>query len=100
MYRKVPSRMGEWPVNEKTITYGQLFDVLESLGFQQKAPCTSPNHIFFHAPTETILAYGRQLSDPVTPADILSTEVHLHGRGVADEPLVSLVDSVSSKSTV
>lgn len=85
-------------MNEKAITYRQLFIILESLGFQQKRSSESPTRIFFHAPTDTILAFGRKHDDVVTPADILSTEVHLHGRGIVDEPLESLIEAAPSNT--
>ena len=50
-------------------------------------------HVFCHAPTDTILAFGRQTGELVTPADMLSTEVHLHARGISEEPLESLLSA-------
>lgn len=84
-------------MNENTITYRQLFTVLESLGFQQKRSSESSTRIFFHAPTDTILAFGRKHNEVVTPADILSTEVHLHGRGIAEQSLESLHNAMAVK---
>ena len=83
-------------MNETAITYQNLFRLLVSLGFQrQPATTATKRHIFFHEPTDTVLAFGREAGESVTPADMLSTEVHLHGRGIADEPLESLLCGVA-----
>ena len=57
----------------------------------QPATAATKRHIFLHEATDSILAFGRKPGESVTPADLLSTEIHLHGRGIADEPLESLL---------
>ena len=76
------------------ITYQNLFLVLESLGFTRMPTAAATNrHVFYHASTDTILAFGRHPGDLVTPADMLSTEVHLHARGITEESLESLLSA-------
>lgn len=84
-------------MNETPVTYQNLFALLVSLGFQQQpATAATKRHIFLHEPTDSILAFGRRPSESVTPADLLSTEIHLHGRGIADEALESLLRGMSA----
>ena len=82
-------------MTETPITYQNLFLLLESLGFRRQ-PTTSAKsrHVFCYAPTDTILAFGRHPGDLATPADMLSTEVHLHARCITEESLESLLNSV------
>ncbi len=81
-------------MTETPITYQSLFLVLESLGFKRQPTAAATNrHVFCHAPTDTILAFGRQTGELVTAADMLSTEVHLHARGISEEPLESLLSA-------
>ena len=81
-------------MTETPITYQNLFLVLESLGFTRLPTAAATNrHVFCHAPTDTILAFGRHPGELATPADMLSTEVHLHARGITEESLESLLSS-------
>lgn len=81
-------------MTETPITYQNLFLVLESLGFTRLPTAAFTNrHVFCHAPTDTILAFGRHSGELATPADMLSTEVHLHARGITEESLESLLNS-------
>ena len=76
------------------VTYRNLFVVLESLGFTRLPTAANENqHVFCHAPTDTILAFGRHPGDLATPADMLSTEVHLHARGITEESVASLLSA-------
>ena len=79
-------------MTEIPITYQDLFTLLMSFGFApQPGMATGNRHVFCHAPTDTILVYGRQAGELVTSADMLSTDVHLHARGISEEPLESLL---------
>jgi hypothetical protein len=79
-------------MTENPITYQKLFTLLVSLGFKRHPGAAATNrHVFCHEPTDTILAFGRQTGELVTPADMLSTEVHLHARGISEEPIESLL---------
>ena len=81
-------------MTETPITYQNLFLVLESLGFTRLPAAAATNrHVFCHAPTDTILAFGRHPGELATAADMLSTEVHLHARGITEESLESLLNS-------
>jgi len=83
-------------MNDTAITYGNLFTLLASLGFQEKRPGKAPAEprVFFHEQTDTILAFHRASEEFVTPADMLSTEVHLHGKGIVERSLQSLVGTI------
>lgn len=80
-------------MNEKYPTYQELFSLLASLGFMETPPSESPAapRVFHHAETDTILAFGRKAGELVTPADLLSADVHLQGKGIVDQPLESLL---------
>ena len=81
-------------MTETPITYQNLFMLLVSLGFKRQPGAAATNrHVFCHVPTDTVLAFGRQTGELVTPADMLSTEVHLHARGISEEPLESLLNA-------
>jgi hypothetical protein len=83
-------------MTETPLTYRNLFLVLESLGFRRLPTAAATNrHVFCHAPTDTILAYGRHPGELVTAADMLSTEVHLNARGISDERLESLLSAAA-----
>ena len=82
-------------MTESTITYRDLFELLVSLGFSQTIE--GDNHVFYHKPTNAIVGYRRGKDDPVTSADLLSTEVHLTGRSIIDQPLMELVSSSPTK---
>jgi hypothetical protein len=87
-------------VKDKPTTYGDLFAILVSLGFRQKpaGSVRAEPSVFFHEQTDTILAFSRDSDELVTPADMLSTEVHLHGKGIVDEPLQCLVGAIPAKT--
>lgn len=75
-------------MNEKHVTYQQLYALLKSLGFEQHPSDIRPQaRVFFHGPTDTLLAFGRDPNEQVTPADLLSADVHLQAKGIVDEPL-------------
>ena len=82
-------------MTESTITYRDLFELLVSLGFSRIED--EGNHVFHHDPTETVLGYRRGNDEFVTPADLLSAEVHLSGRGIIERPLNELFSSSSTK---
>ena len=70
------------------------FLLLESLGFRRHpTAATKDQRVYCHAPTGTILAFGRHPGDLVTPADMLSTEIHLHARGITEDSLESLLNA-------
>ena len=86
-------------MNDVSITYRDLFALLQSLGFQQHPGKAHPQaRVFFHEPTDTILAFARDPDEQVTPADTLSTDVHLQAKGIADQSLASLVAASPVKS--
>lgn len=73
------------------MTYEDLFALLVSLGFRS-VPSTQPGpQGFIHDDTGSILLYRGAAGETIRPADLLSTEVHLHARGIIDEPLESLL---------
>ena len=74
-------------------TYRTLFNLLVSLGFSEYVIGESKRRTFVHLETDTLLLFGRQPSDEVTSADILSTEVHLVGKGLIDQPLETLIEA-------
>ena len=74
-------------------TYRNLFNLLVSLGFTENIDGESERRTFVHPGTVTLLLFGRQPSDAVTSADMLSTEVHLMGNGLIDQPLESLIEA-------
>lgn len=81
-------------MTETPITYQNLLLLLESLGFRRQPTAANENqHVYCHAPTDTILAFGRHPGDLATPADMLSTAVHLHARGITEESLDSLLSA-------
>ena len=87
-------------MNDVSINYRSLFALLRSLGFQEHPGKSRPQaRVFFHEPTDTILAFGRNPDELVTPADMLSTEVHLHARGIVEQPLEVLASAIPVKTT-
>jgi len=74
-------------------TYRNLFNLLVSLGFTENIDGESERRTFIHSESDTLLLFGRQPSDAVTSADILSTEVHLMGNALIDQPLESLLEA-------
>lgn len=83
----------------KPATYQTLFSLLMSLGFEERGIAVDgAARSFVHPETDAVLLFRRPVGDPVTSADMLSTEVHLHGKGITDQTLESLLaDSVVSK---
>lgn len=83
----------------KQRTYRKLFGVLLSLGFEEnRLNGNDGPRTFVHVATDTWLLFGRLTNVEVTSADLLSTEVHLHGKGITDQPLESLLsDSLVTK---
>ncbi len=80
------------------LTYKNLFALLMSLGFIEETEEGSGRQgarVFFHEPTETILLFRNKGSQEVSPADILSTEVHLQAKGIVRQPLESLFSSLT-----
>lgn len=73
--------------------YQDLFSLLLSLDFQEKRreEASSQYSVFFHQQTDTILAFARPNNEPITPADVLSTEVHLQAKGITDQALDALL---------
>lgn len=86
-------------MSETGITYQNLFAVLRSLGFREKPSGlkTGRRHIFVHESTDCLLAFGRENTEPITPADMLSTDVHLRARGVIDRPLEALLNALPAQ---
>ena len=84
------------------ITYGQLFSLLVSLGFEEvfnERRVEELTRTFFHQASDTVLLYRRPAGMTVSPADLLSTETRLQIKGISDESLGSLIDAAApSKS--
>jgi len=80
-------------MNSVSMTYQDLFAVLVSLGFRERQPGKTPAEprVFFHQQADAILAFRRKPHELVTPADVLSTEVHLQGKRIVDQSLESLL---------
>ena len=54
-------------MTEAPITYQNLFLLFESLGFKRlRVAAVTNRHVFCHAPTDTILAFGRHTGELVT----------------------------------
>ncbi len=81
------------------LKYKNLFALLLSLGFREEASSedASEPRIFVHDGTDTVLLFRDAPAEKVSPADILSTEVHLHANSIIDRPLESLLTAVSAK---
>lgn len=80
-------------------TYENLFDLLVSLGFRDSSgddAVAAEPRAFIHERTDTVLLFRNTPADSVSPADILSTEVHLQGKGIAEQPLESLMSAIAS----
>ena len=76
------------------LTYNRLFALLVSLGFEEESPAGAARkapRVFVHEPTETVLMFRNATGEAVSPADVLSTEVHLQARNLVDQSLESLV---------
>jgi hypothetical protein len=81
-----------------TITYNRLFTLLLSLGFEEESPASAVEkdpRVFVHEPTETVLMFRNATGEVVSPADVLSTEVHLQARNLVNQSLESLVRTQS-----
>ena len=73
-------------------TYQDLFGLLDSLGFVENERSREQGpYVFFREKSNTLLAFNRAGSEPVTSADLLSTEVHLQSSGIIKESLESLL---------
>ena len=83
----------------KRLTYENLFVLLDSLGFKEELASDSGNapRVFVHTATDTVLLFRNAPCDIVTPADMMSTEVHLHANKIIEHSLESLVNAVSMK---
>lgn len=80
-------------------TYGELFALLDDLGFRSEA-ADRFERVFLRERTDTVLLFAL-LDDPstdraVTEADFISAETHLRGRGLIDAPLRQVVESHSN----
>ena len=87
-------------MNETPITYETLFALLTSLGFEQRTPGRPSEREpvgFVHQPTQTVLLYRGPANGPVSPTDLLSTEVHLRARSIIHEPLELLIAETAAK---
>jgi hypothetical protein len=86
-------------MNSNPLTYEHLFVLLESLGFKEDQASNLGNapRVFVHTATDTVLLLRNAPGDIVTPADMLSTEVHLHANNIIDQSLESLVNAESMK---
>lgn len=78
-------------MNEAPVKYRDLFAFLKTLGFEQSREDSPALHAFLHQTTNTLLVFGRSPDESVTPADWLSTEVHLRANRIVDDPLDSLI---------
>ncbi len=79
--------------------YKNLFALLISLEFTEESPSTAGKEprVFVHAATDTVLLFRDAPGETVTPADRLSTEVHLHANSIVDQSLDSLLSATSMK---
>ena len=86
-------------MDAERLTYKNLFALLLSLGFTEELPRRESNEprVFVHAATDTVLLFRDVPSETVTPADILSTEVHLQTNNIVDKSLDSLLSAISMK---
>jgi hypothetical protein len=85
-------------MSKPVLNYQRLFEMLRSLDFEQQASINDSNlAIFFHAETNTLLAFKRREEELVTAADLLSTEVHLHSKGIIHEPLEALLSTATTR---
>lgn len=75
------------------LTYTNLFTLLTSLGFREQQSGEAPRspRVFVHNKTDTVMLFRKAVDELVTPADILSTEVRLHAKNIADQPLQVLL---------
>ena len=85
-------------MNSDQLTYSKLFALLASLGFEEKEAdektASNQPRVFVHDQTDAILLFRNDARGAVTPADLLSAEVHLHGKGIVTQSLESLLRGV------
>ena len=84
-------------MNAPQLTYKKLFALLVSLGFQETPPSRTVRkgpRVFVHDSTETVLLFRNATSELVSPADVLSTQVHLHANNILDQSLESLLSTM------
>lgn len=79
------------------MTYTNLFTLLTSLGFREQQSGESPRspRVFVHDKTDTVMLFRKAADELVSPADILSTEVRLHAKNIADQPLHVLLEQMT-----
>jgi hypothetical protein len=78
-------------MENKELTYADLFELLGSLGFEEHSAGTH-RRVFEHAETDAVLLFSvASPSQPIRDADYLSAEVHLSAKGLIDEPLETLL---------
>ena len=79
--------------------YRNLFSLLVSLGFTEESPSTTGKEprVFVHSATDTVLLFRDAPDETVTPADLLSADVHLHANNIVDQSLESLLNVTSIK---
>lgn len=78
------------------MTYANLFTLLKDLGFCEQAGDGSSRsaRVFVHDKTDTIMLYRKSATGFVSPADLLSTEVRLHAKNIADQTLETLYEQM------
>lgn len=84
------------------LTYEKLFALLTNLGFCESARNEdAPNapRVFIHDRTDTVVLFRNASSEPVSPSDLLSAEVHLHASKIVREPLESLMQAATDTPT-
>jgi hypothetical protein len=74
------------------MTYTNLFTLLTSLGFREQQSGEVPRspRVFVHDKTDTVMLF-RQAMDEL----VLSTEVRLHAKNIADQPLQVLLEQMT-----
>ena len=79
------------------MTYTNLFTLLTSLGFREQQSGEAPRspRVFVHDKTDTVMLFRKAIDELVSPADILSTEVRLHAKNIADQPLQVLLEQMT-----
>jgi hypothetical protein len=73
-----------------TLTYGQLYDKLAGLGYNQRRVALNGKtlQVFEHKTIDNAMLVlpDRDLSDPVDPFEVRSVLAYLKSRGVVSEP--------------
>jgi hypothetical protein len=79
------------------MTYTNLFTLLTSLGFREQQSGEVPRspRVFVHDKTDTVMLFRQAMDELVSPADLLSTEVRLHAKNIADQPLQVLLEQMT-----